>query len=672
MMINDLLRGAIRLLLRGVLFCVLLVPSLSSAQDSVSKEKPVRILFLLDASVSMLQPWQGGENRFQAASRIMLTVMDSVYAVNPGVAFALRVFGEQSFEKEQNCFDTRLEVPFSFQNREQMRTRLNWLRPKGGSPVAYALKKSAETDLPNYQKYNYSIILLTDGEEGCGGDVCGIYDQFLDKKIGFKPYIFSLLDQASLKQAYACFGKVLPVADPQQTAPAITTFVRDNYDRLKVRNIAYKPVPLKEYDSGGTYNLPDLPTPKKLPETHWTTPQPKKPVPPSPPIKEEPKDVEIVHQIPVTPPQPIEKPNPPRVDLPKTPTMKRVETTKMVRRYNLLFALPSPRPIQIVGVNKMLAAPYQEPASTANPAGTPPVATTPREAPQPPAEGYNNPVTKPSPKVTYTRENPVATVPKPETKALDFYVTADEAAGPTQLEIYFTDGKGRFYSTEPLINILDSRTGSKVKQTYRTILGGKPEPIAMNAGTYDIVIPGSESKASNISIQPNKTNKVYIRAISGSLAFYYTTDPKRPVKEFVALVSDRFGSRKVITQKCDEILTYEPANYHIEINTLPKLVYNIDLNFGEFNKVSIPTPGTFQVSNRYPIGEVDLYYQSGTHYVPFVTMQINGNPEAQKVAILPGSYQVRYFKQPKKPYDKPVVIPFRVQSEQTTSVTLEK
>src|SRR5690554_6488571 len=133
-----------------------------SAQQSQYRDS--RILLLLDGSSSMTLPWSEDQPRFEAASRIILQLMDSLYAVNPDIEFGLRVYGHQSAARQNNCYDTRMEVMFSKDNLTQMGLRLDALRPRGVSPIAYSISQAALRDMEK-GKYQYSLILITDGAE---------------------------------------------------------------------------------------------------------------------------------------------------------------------------------------------------------------------------------------------------------------------------------------------------------------------------------------------------------------------------------------------------------------------------------------------------------------------------------------------------------------------------
>jgi len=618
-----------------------------AAQTAI--QKPARILFLLDASSSMLGEWTDKETRFRTASRVIKSIADSIHAVNNDVSFALRVFGNQYPAQEKNCYDSRLEVAFSHGNINQIETRLKYLNPRGFSPIAWSLQQTAENDFIENAKYAYSIILITDGGESCGGDICATFTSLLEKKISFKPYILSLVDYEPLKLQYACLGKYMVVATEKDIVPTIKTIIDDNRKILVTKaqglkaaaTTPVKPTPIV------VKNTPPPPTvikeePKKVvvPEPVIVKETPK------PVIKEEPKP--IVKEE----PKPIEKKEEPIV-LPKQPDINRIISITKLKRMNMLYTLADAQPVKVPKLFIKIIA-EEEPKVVNN---TPkPKVIEPTAATKP---------TKPTEKRT------------PPTKAKEgeeklTFTEKTEQAKETTVQIYFTNGQGKFYSTEPKLSFLDAKTGKEVKSAYRNVLGGEPTPIKLPAGTYNISVAGGKGKASNVVVEENKTKKIYITLGKAALAFYYPTAPNRPAKEYLALVSKRFEQGPVVKHKCDEELPYDPANYHIEINTLPALMYNIDLDFSSLKLVEIPEPGTIQISNQNVVGKINFWNQRGDGFVPFYEMTINGNAALQNADFLPGVYQLRYIKNAGKPNSQSEVLTFRIKSNQTTTIELEK
>lgn len=99
-------------LMRGRwLWLLLLFFGLEAHAQNAAPEKPkiTRILFLLDASGSMLAPWEG-HSRWDVAKRMLGKMADSLNAY-PNLELGLRVYGHQFPNSEKNCEDSRLEVP---------------------------------------------------------------------------------------------------------------------------------------------------------------------------------------------------------------------------------------------------------------------------------------------------------------------------------------------------------------------------------------------------------------------------------------------------------------------------------------------------------------------------------------------------------------------------------
>ncbi len=209
-MVNDLVlffkRPLCYLSLIIIFLSVLCSPVRLWAQND---RKQPRILVVLDQSSSMTLDWAKNKSRYTAAKELIMAIMDSVYAVNANVEFALRAFGEQYNVKEDNCIDTKLEVMFSKNNKTQMSLRLDDLHPLGVTPIAYSLKQAADVDMDEQNLYYYGLVLITDGEESCGGNLCETMQKFVKNKINYKPYIVSLVDEPKLKQVYECVGNFL-------------------------------------------------------------------------------------------------------------------------------------------------------------------------------------------------------------------------------------------------------------------------------------------------------------------------------------------------------------------------------------------------------------------------------------------------------------------------------
>ncbi len=249
-----------------------------------------------------------------------------------------------------------------------------------------------------------------------------------------------------------------------------------------------------------------------------------------------------------------------------------------------------------------------------------------------------------------------------------------EDAAETSLEIYFTNGKGKYYSSTPEVVLTNTETGQVAKKFHRTIdANNNPDPVKMAPGTYSITITGkSNLVVKNIVLENNKKKKVEITITNGSLKFEYEGNPNRPVSEFQAIVNEPFSDGgKVVHQKCTEELEYEPGNYHIKLNYEPHFEKNVDLDFGVETVEYLPEPGYVQFTNQSSLGRVYLYCVLGDQYVRWRSLDIVGNPAAQKLMLQPGQYEVHYVKNGSQPNAKESKTPFQVKSNNTTQIELQ-
>ncbi len=117
---------------------------------------------ILDASGSMLQKL-GTERRIDIAKRTLNKLVGST--IPPGTPFAFRVFG-----REVDSCQTDLDVPVAPLNVAAVQQRIGALVAKNGAktPIGASLDKAAD-DLKSVSGEKL-IVLVTDGEETCGGD----------------------------------------------------------------------------------------------------------------------------------------------------------------------------------------------------------------------------------------------------------------------------------------------------------------------------------------------------------------------------------------------------------------------------------------------------------------------------------------------------------------------
>lgn len=615
------------------LFLVLGLANVANAQSPVLEEKQPRILILLDGSSSMLQQWTDNEQRFSVASRIITDLMDSIYSVNDQVEFALRVYGHQSHAKDKNCFDTKKEVMFSKNNLTQMSLRLAALHPLGVSPIALSLEEAAVNDLVNLKKYKYSLILITDGGESCGGDICTVVQELLDKKIEFKPYILSLVDYAPLQKQYDCLGNYLLVTKENDIPDAVGKIVR-----------AYRT---------STFIEP-APTPQQILQKTTI-------VPPSA-LKVNIPKVTVTNDGKEAEPDTIPTPKPIPVD-----------TTPVVKKIEPVVETPEKKKSGIVvNDNPTPPAPKVEDTVVVMKSDTvsKPVAQVKPPEPKRPIQPVYTKIEPTPPPKELSNTIPKTTPPAP--RKVDFKIERVEAK-ETTVKIYFTNGRGKFYESAPDIVLSDMRTGDEVKKFQRTVDAvGNPRPQKIMSGNYRMTIPGKDNFViENLEVRPDQENKFLITVNQASLRFEYDDPKNKAVVEYSARVNKALQRATPVVQKCTQELQYDPDNYHIELNTLPKKQFNVDLEFDAIVTIKIKRPGYLQINNTNDLGSIELFYQLGDRFAPFYKMRINGNVSAQKLRLLPGPYKAVFFENAGKPNARKKVRDFFIKSDTITEIYLQ-
>ena len=147
------------------------------------------IEIILDASGSMLQKL-GSERRIDIAKKTLTKLTSST--IPAGTPFAFRVFG-----REVDSCQTDLDVPVGPLNPAAVGQRIAALVAKNGAktPIGASLDKAAD-DLKSVTGEKL-IVLVTDGEETCGGDPAAAIERLRKAGIGTRVSIvgFALDDE---------------------------------------------------------------------------------------------------------------------------------------------------------------------------------------------------------------------------------------------------------------------------------------------------------------------------------------------------------------------------------------------------------------------------------------------------------------------------------------------
>jgi len=207
-----------------------------SAQSQIQNAFPgkkTRILFLLDASGSMVAE-MGKTNRWAVSVTLISRMIDSLrYVENCEVG--LRVFGHGKPITMRDCYDTKLEVPFAPNNHKSFVTRLRQIKPLGFTSITQSLLATAK-DFPADKSSRNVIILITDGIEECPGDPCAVSQELQRKGIVLQPFIIGLgTDGEKFKQTYSCAGRYFNAQTEDEFRKIIGVIVSQTLNNTSVQ-----------------------------------------------------------------------------------------------------------------------------------------------------------------------------------------------------------------------------------------------------------------------------------------------------------------------------------------------------------------------------------------------------------------------------------------------------
>jgi Ca-activated chloride channel homolog len=192
----------------------------AQVKDKARPKTVTRILFVYDASQSMLARWQS-DRKITIANRLMTELLDSLKNV-PDLQLGLRVYGHQKNFPPQDCNDSRLEIPIGFNNIENIKYKLKTLNPKGTTPIAASLE-AAGGDFPNCDNCRNIIVLITDGIEECGGDPCAVSLALQKKGIVLKPFVIGI--GRNFSEAFDCVGTYYDASTEQDFSTALKVVI---------------------------------------------------------------------------------------------------------------------------------------------------------------------------------------------------------------------------------------------------------------------------------------------------------------------------------------------------------------------------------------------------------------------------------------------------------------
>ncbi len=189
---------------------LLLVLSLATAQTYVQ--------LILDASGSMWNKLDDGTYRIVAAKDVLGSFIKGLPTGDLNVG--LRVYGANKEAMQDGaCDDIQLVVPMNGVDKPGLQAAVDSTKAKGATPIVKALELAA-ADFPA-EASKKLIVLVTDGEESCGGDLNAVAEKLKAQGIEIDLKVIGFALSARAQESFAGVGEFVNAADAASLASAL-------------------------------------------------------------------------------------------------------------------------------------------------------------------------------------------------------------------------------------------------------------------------------------------------------------------------------------------------------------------------------------------------------------------------------------------------------------------
>lgn len=179
--------------------------SVSQERAAPGKARQANVALILDASGSMNAALAGtGKTRLAVAKEVMAALIPQVPAEVNG---ALWIYGHRYPQepKEKSCQDIERVFALGPADAAAYTQKINAVTAIGYTPIADSIEQAAR-DLPTGDLN--SIILVSDGEETCGGDPCALAEALKASEAAVTIHVVGYTVEEVARQQLECIASV--------------------------------------------------------------------------------------------------------------------------------------------------------------------------------------------------------------------------------------------------------------------------------------------------------------------------------------------------------------------------------------------------------------------------------------------------------------------------------
>ena len=186
------------------LFVLLAVVFIAAQTLAQVEEPPINLAIIMDASGSMQALLEGGRSRIAVAREEIIT-LSSEFAEN--VNASLWVYGHRLSQDDPaaSCLDIEEVIPLSPVDAAAFASTVSSVDAIGYTPIATTLGM-AYSSLPARERD--VIVLMSDGEESCGGDPCAVAAELDERNIDLRIHAIGYAADAGTRAQLQCIAEV--------------------------------------------------------------------------------------------------------------------------------------------------------------------------------------------------------------------------------------------------------------------------------------------------------------------------------------------------------------------------------------------------------------------------------------------------------------------------------
>jgi LCCL domain/von Willebrand factor type A domain len=232
--------GLLSLSLSLSLSLLLAAADASAAEAGPPKARRSAVLFIFDASGSMLRPVKGRPK--DAVARAVMA--DVLKALPSEVQVGLITFGHR---RKRDCTDLEVAAPIGTE-RGAIAKRIASLKPQGETPLADAVRLAAR-QLEKYEG-DASIVVVSDGKDECGGDPCAAAREAIAAGLHVRLHVVGFDVGRAEAEQLQCIaregkGRYYSASDASQLAGALQEVEREVAPGAESQAVARCPPPAR-------------------------------------------------------------------------------------------------------------------------------------------------------------------------------------------------------------------------------------------------------------------------------------------------------------------------------------------------------------------------------------------------------------------------------------------